>query len=134
MRSNGSVVTVVLPENMNHAGAQKFLMEMLPLMNNDRPRIVLDCSLVEHMDSAGIEALLECMANVMKRDGDIKLAAVSPAASTILELMRADRLFEVFGTTEEAARSFQAGVALDEPQTLPWYAPDFSLTDLKAAS
>ena len=43
----------------------------------------------------------------MKRDGDIKLANLSPASAAILELMRVDRLFEIFDTAErqrEASR------------------------------
>ena len=52
--------------------------------------------------------LLHCLEEAMKRDGDLKLAAVSPASAIILELMRVDRVFEVFETPEEAARSFQA--------------------------
>lgn len=108
--------------------------ELQPLLEVPRPRIVLDCSQVQHIDSAGIEALLFCMQETMKRDGDLKLAAVSPASATIMELMRVDRLFEVFETADEAARSFQAGALPEAPQSLPWYSPGLGLADLKTAS
>jgi anti-anti-sigma regulatory factor len=86
------------------------------------------------MDSAGIELLLYCMQEAMKRDGDLKLAAVSPAAATIMELMRVDRLFEVFETADQAARSFQAVATPEAPQSLPWYSSALGLADLKIAS
>jgi anti-sigma B factor antagonist len=105
-----------------------------PLLQCDRPRVVLDCSQVQHMDSAGIEMLLSCMAEAMKRDGDIKLASLSPASAAILELMRVDRLFEVFDTAEEATRSFQAVASPDVSQSLPWYSAGYGLADLKSAS
>ena len=74
------------------------------------------------------------MGEAMKRDGDIKLANLSPAAATILELMRVDRLFEIFDTAEEATRSFQAVTVQEIPQNLPWYSPSFGIADLKSAS
>jgi anti-sigma B factor antagonist len=90
-----------LPEKLNHAEGKAFLVELQPLLEVDRPRIVLDCSQMQNIDSAGIEILLHCMEETMKRDGDLKLAALSPASAAILELMRVDRLFEVFATADE---------------------------------
>jgi anti-anti-sigma factor len=123
-----------LPETLNHVEGEKFVAELQPLLEVHRPRIVLDCSQVQQMDSAGIETLLYCMQEAMKRDGDLKLAAVSPAAATIMELMRVDRLFEVFETAEEASRSFQAVVMPEASQSLPWYSSGLGLADLKVAS
>jgi anti-sigma B factor antagonist len=122
-----------LPERLNHVEAKSFLNELDPLLTNDRPSLVLDCSQIKHMDSAGVEMLLYCLEQAMKRDGDLKLAAVSPASAVIMELMRVDRLFEVFDTAEQAVRSFQLAPAV-AVQTQPWYATAHGLTDLKAAS
>ena len=133
MYSRGPVIVMELPEVLNHVEGEKFVAELQPLLEEHRPRIVLDCSQVQQMDSAGIETLLYCMQEAMKRDGDLKLAAVSPAAATIMELMRVDRLFEVFETTEEAARSFQAVAMPEASQSLPWYSSGLGLADLKVA-
>jgi anti-sigma B factor antagonist len=134
MLSRSPVIVMEVPENFDHSEGRKFLAELQPLLQCDRPRVVLDCSHVRHMDSAGIEMLLHSMGEAMKRDGDIKLANLSPTTATILELMRVDRLFEIFDTSEEATRSFQA-VALPEiSQALPWYSPGFGIADLKSAS
>jgi anti-sigma B factor antagonist len=128
------VIVMEAPEKVNRSEGRIFLAELQPLLQTERPRIVLDCSLIQHMDSAGIEMLLECMGEAMKHDGDIKLANLSHASAAILELMRVDRLFEVFDTAEEAIRSFQAVTLPDVSQNLPWYSPGFGLTDLKSAS
>ncbi|MGB2605213.1 MAG: STAS domain-containing protein [Candidatus Sulfotelmatobacter sp.] len=134
MPSRSPVIVMEVPENFDHSDGRTFLAELQPLLQSDRPRIVLDCSQVQHMDSAGIEMLLNCMGEAMKRDGDIKLANLSPVSAAILELMRVDRLFEVFDTAEEATRSFQAVTLPDVPQSLPWYSPGFGIADLKSAS
>ena len=134
MNTSGPVIVMELPEKLNHTEGKAFLQEMEPLLQTDRPRVVLDCSQVQHIDSAGIEMLLYCMDEAMKRDGDLKLAAVSPASATILELMRVDRLFEVFASADEAVRSFQAVGSPAAPENLPWYSGGFGIANLKTAS
>jgi len=133
MTSRAPVLVMELPEQLNHIEAKSFLNELEPLLRSDHPSLVLDCSQIKHMDSAGVEMLLYCLEQAMKRDGDLKLAAVSPASAVIMELMRVDRLFEVFATADEAVRSFQLAPSVTV-QTQPWYATAQGLTDLKAAS
>ncbi|MGA8431301.1 MAG: STAS domain-containing protein [Candidatus Sulfotelmatobacter sp.] len=133
MYTKSPVIVMELPEKLTYTEGQTLMVELQPLLEADRPRIVLDCSKVEHMDSAGIEILLRCMEEAMKRDGDLKLAAVSPMSAAIMELMRVDRLFEVFDTSDEAARSFQAVAVPETQQDLPWYSTAYGLTNLKSA-
>jgi hypothetical protein len=68
--------------------------------------VVLDCSKVRKLDSAGIQVLLSCLEEAMKRNGDVKLAAIPPGAAAILELARVDHLFEAFDSTADAVNSF----------------------------
>jgi anti-sigma B factor antagonist len=134
MYTRGPVIVMELPERLNGAEGKTFQRDLQPLIEVDRPRLVLDCSRVQYMDSVGIEMLLHCMDEVMKRDGDLKLAALSPSSAAILELMRVDRLFEVFESADEAARSFHAVATPDSSTNLPWYANPFEQADLRSAS
>src|SRR5215472_4217117 len=102
------VVVMQLPECLNSESSRELLQEVEPLLEVHRPRVVFDCSLVRSMDGAGVETLLHCLEEAMKRDGDVKLCALSPEAAVMLELMRADRVFEVAETSEESVRSFNA--------------------------
>src|ERR1700722_17696250 len=119
MYTKGSVFVMELPEQLMHQEAKAILGELNVLLKTDRPHIVLDCGKVRHIDSAGVDMLLHCLHEAMKRDGDLKLAAVSPPSAVVLELMRVDRLFEVFGTTDEAARSFHVFTS-GSAQNQPW--------------
>jgi anti-sigma B factor antagonist len=132
MYSSGPIIVMQVPERLNQAEAEVFLGELQPMLESERPRIVLDCSEVQYMESAGVEMLLRCMEEAMKRDGDVKLAAVAPASAVILELMKVDRLFEVFDTSDEAVRSFHAVPAFASPANQPWIAP--SAGEFDAAS
>ncbi len=135
MLTSGPVVIMQLPEELNVKEVQGFLHEMGPLLESNRPRVVLECSQVRSMDSAGVEMLLRCLEEVLKRDGDLKLAALSPEAEVILEIMRVARVFEIYPTSEEAVRSFNAIPADAIPQDAPWYANLFGdLGAVKQAS
>ena len=135
MLTSGPVVVVQVPEVLNIREVHRFMEELVPLLESNRPRVVLDCSLVRSMESAGVEMLLSCLEEVLKRDGDLKLAALSPEAEVILELMRVARVFETFQTCEDAVRSFNAIPADAVPENNPLYANLFGeLGVLKQAS
>ena len=134
MYTRGPVIVMELPEQLSQAEVRSFLAGLQPLLETDRPCIVLDCSKVQNIDSSGIEMLLHCLDEAMKRDGDLKLAAVSPASAIILELMRVDRLFEVFENSDAAARSFHAFGSPTSPEIQPWYSAPSGVASLKAAS
>ncbi len=135
MLTSGPVVVMQLPERLNSEGVRTFLQEMEPLIETHRPRIVFDCSQVRYMDSAGVEMMLHCLEEAMKRDGDLKLAALSPESEVVLELMRVARVFEAFTTSDEAVRSFNAVPAEGILQSASWYATFFGdLGALKQAS
>ncbi len=106
METSRPVVVKRVPERLNLKHARIFFQEVQPFLTADRPQIVFDCSPVRQMDAAGVDMLLRCMARVMKRDGDLKLAALSPQAAVVLELTRTDRLFEIYETAADAVRSF----------------------------
>jgi anti-sigma B factor antagonist len=106
MASCGAVVVKKFPESVSVNHVQHLQREAVPLLENDRPCVVFDFSDVMQLDSAGIEMLLRCMEEAMKRNGDVKLAAVSPQVAVILELTRVDRLFEIFETPADAVESF----------------------------
>ena len=107
MRFRPCTVTVTqLPEKVDIKHGRLFFKTLEARMNVDRPCMVLDCSRVRQMDRFAIHMLLCCLEEAMKRDGDVKLAAVSPSAREILEMTRVDRLFEIYDTETEAVSSF----------------------------
>jgi anti-sigma B factor antagonist len=106
MSTQKNIVVKNLPEYLHLRGVQELRRELDPILKGDRPRIVFDFGEVRQMDGAGVEMLVECLEIAMKRDGDIKLAAVPDELAVILELTRVDRLFEMFDTSAAAVESF----------------------------
>jgi anti-sigma B factor antagonist len=108
MTTKSPVIVLQLPDKLVLGRAQLFFHEIQEFLKADRPRLVFDFSEVKQMDSAGIELLLNCMEEAMKRNGDLKLAAIPPAPKAILELTQVDRLFEIFENSSDAADSFHS--------------------------
>lgn len=127
MSESTGVVIKQLPEQFTIGKIQAFLREIAPFFQANRPRFVFDFSQVKQMDSAAVDMLLYCMEEAMKRNGDLKFAAVPPPSAIILELTRVDQLFEVFDTVSDAVDSFSglAGINLDGQYD--WYAGSMAL-------
>jgi len=123
MKTGRPVLVMQLPTRLNLSEARVFLPEVMSVLKNDRPHIVFDFSEVQQVDSAGVELLLKCLERIMSLDGDLKLAALTPQASVILELTRVDRLFEMFTTVDAAVESFHGFSLREAPQAAnAWYA------------
>ena len=106
MSTQRPVVILQLPEELDAFGAQTFMQEFEPLLQPQRPCIIFDCSEVRYLDGVGVDMLRHCLDEARKRDGDLKLAALSAEAQVVLELMRDTRVFEAFASSDEAVRSF----------------------------
>src|SRR5215467_13059344 len=106
MTTGKPIVVKQLPEILDTQHSEVFLRELTPLFDNDHPRLVFDFSEVRYMDSAGIELLLRCAEEAIKRNGDVKLAAISPELNVILEMTKIDRLFEIFESCNDAVDSY----------------------------
>jgi anti-sigma B factor antagonist len=106
MTTKSPVVVLQLPEKLVVGSAHLLYQEVQDFLKADRPRLVFDFSEVTQIDSAGVEVLLTCMEEAMKRNGDLKLAAISPGPAVVLELTQVDRLFEIFDNASDAAGSF----------------------------
>src|SRR5215470_13134995 len=106
METSRPVIVKRMPERLNLRAAKQFEREVQPFLTSDRPQVVFDLSQVRQLDAAGVDMLLRCMTQAMRRDGDVKLAALSAQAAAILELTRTDRMFEIFDNSTDAVRSF----------------------------
>jgi anti-sigma B factor antagonist len=101
-----AVVVKRIPDVLTVREKVAFLHEIGSVMSVNRPRLVLDCSRLRECDSSVIHLLLHCLEEAMKRNGDVKLAAVPTPAAVALVSTGVARLFETFDTTEEAVHSF----------------------------
>jgi anti-anti-sigma factor len=110
-----TVVVRELPAKLDRHSETALLNDLRAAMNVERPAVVLDCSRLCAMDVRAIHLLLCCLEEAMKRNGDVRLAAVSPEANDSLRGLRIDQLFQVFENSEQAIDSFQRRGAFVAP-------------------
>jgi anti-anti-sigma regulatory factor len=101
-----SVAVRKLPEQISGARREEVYKDLESCINVDRPAVVLDCSLLRNLDGAAIHLLLCCLEEAMKRNGDIRLAALHPEVKTALAKVEVDSLFQAFEDVSEAVESF----------------------------
>jgi len=95
-----------LPEVTSEDQGRRFLGRIQDRMSDRRPGLVLDCSGLSRMDKPVLHLLLSCLEEAMKRNGDARLAAVSPSAQAMLKVIGADHLFQIFASNADAVNSF----------------------------
>jgi anti-anti-sigma regulatory factor len=106
-----TLVVEQLPQVDSTKQAQAFLRQLKSSMSMKDPRVVLDCSQVRQMNAPLVYILLCCLEETIKRNGDVKLAGLPPAALAVLNVTGVNRVFETYDTILEALNSFL------EPQT-----------------
>lgn len=117
MATMRSVTIEQLPEITSEVQGRRFLGRIQNRMSDRRPGLVLDCSGLSQMDKPVLHLLLSCLEEAMKRNGDARLASVTPSAQGMLKLIGADRLFQIFASNTDAVNSFHqppAGLAMTE--------------------
>ena len=107
-----------IPANVTRSEEKAFLQSLKKEMEIERPHLVLDCSRLLKMEREALHLLLSCLEEVLKRNGDVKLAALHPDAKAVLQRIGGRRLFEVYPNAAEAARSFDHAHVNPEPWEL----------------
>jgi anti-anti-sigma factor len=93
-----------------------FLEEVEASMGQRRPRLVLDCSSLQELDDATMHLMLHCLEEALKRNGDVKLAALPPQTQGAFAAAGLERLFDVYDTAGEAVASFHQARAMSAPR------------------
>ena len=120
MAKPGREVTVMqIPDSLSRGRRMTFRDKVMDHIDVLRPGIVLDCSLIRHMDWRTGELLLDCLEEAMKRNGDVRLASVSVQAKSILEGHEMAALFEFFDTNTDAVSSFRGVSVATAPAIRP---------------
>jgi len=87
----------------NSPEVRKIILE--ELKEKKVPRLIVNLSGVRYIDSSGVASLVEGLKISRTMSSRFMLYGLSPAAREVLELSRLIRVFEVFGTEQEALQA-----------------------------
>ncbi len=102
-----NVTVKELPETVNEDQEWAFLEEMKVSVYAERPRVVLNCSKLDMLKESTLHLLLSCLEEAMKRNGDVRLSALTTPAKAVLDATGLGRLFKIYDSDAEAVKSFQ---------------------------
>jgi anti-sigma B factor antagonist len=82
------------------------------LVREEKTKIVLDLSGVDHVDSSGVGIIMMCYGKAKKSGGDLRLAGVTQNVERTLKAVNLERIFQFYPTSAAAVEGF----SLSAPQ------------------
>ena len=99
------LVAVIRGEGrLNMVSAPRLRDAVAAAVADGRPRVVVDLSPVDFMDSSGLGALVGCLKTARQAGGDLRIAAPSEQVTMVLQLSNLDRILTSYATPEDAYR------------------------------
>lgn len=103
-RGDIAVITVE-GEHLDASTHSAFVQQLKPITEN-YSKLVLNIAALEFMDSSGIGVILGTMRRARAAGGDVKLAEPTESINSIFELVRMNRLIEIFDNVDSAIDGF----------------------------
>ena len=102
----GDVTVVsVLTEVLDASNTEEFKTGFASILNESN-KLIFEMSHVKFIDSSGCGALLYCQKQLNKLNGGLKLCGVQETVRTLFELIRIDRVIDIFDSKQEALKAF----------------------------
>ena len=104
----GDVAVVEIPvDELDASNTGELKHDIAPVLEAN-VKLVIDLSRLRFVDSSGLGAILSCLRQLSSKGGDLKLSGMQKQVRAVFELVRMHRIFDIYGTREEAVRAFQA--------------------------
>jgi|SRR5581483_7742676 len=100
-----AVVTVSV-EELDASNAPELKRDIAPVLQANM-KVVLDLSRVRFMDSSGLGAMLSCLRQINAKKGELKLCGLSRQVRSAFELVRLNRIFDIYPSRDGAVRALQ---------------------------
>jgi anti-sigma B factor antagonist len=71
-----------------------------------RKRLVVDCSRLNYISSAGLGVFMSFIEEIREAGGDIKLASIVPKVYQVFEVLGFPALFDILDSVDAAVRRF----------------------------
>jgi anti-sigma B factor antagonist len=83
------------------------LQQELEGVDDAAPQVILDCSQLEYVSSAGLGVLKKMSRDFRAREGDLRLSSLPPKISNVVELLGFSQVIRVFEDLSGALDSFK---------------------------
>ena len=101
-------VTLLYPKGFINAHTVRlFDGELRGALQQGRFKIVVNCSRLVYIASAGLGAIMGAIEEVRGNGGDIRLSELNETVANIFEILGFNHLYQIFPSEVEAVLSFQ---------------------------
>ena len=107
-------IVIITPraEFIDASNYQEFKQDIASLLEGNR-LVVLDISQLRFVDSSGLGAILSCLRKLVSAGGDLKLLCDKcKPVRMFFELVRMNRIIDIFTTRQDALDAFARGPAV----------------------
>lgn len=104
---DGVRVITTPPTEIDAGNAEEFKRDISPLLDG-ASKVAIDLSSVQFMDSAGLGAMLSAFKKVRAEGGQFKAFGLTKEVRELFELVRMQRLFDVYDDKEKAIEALQS--------------------------
>lgn len=102
---NGTEV-IRSPRRLNLVSAPRLTAVVTEVIASGRPRIIIDLSGTEFIDSSGLGALVSSLKKARQAGGDVRVAGLSPQVQTVFRLTNLDRVLNTVPVADIATAAF----------------------------
>jgi anti-sigma B factor antagonist len=85
--------------------------ELQRTLKDGRFKIVVNCSGLTYIASAGLGAIMGSIEEIRSNGGDLRLSSLNETVRNIFEILGFNHLYRIFPTESEAIESFLSGGA-----------------------
>lgn len=93
---------VAVEGRLTATGASRLRQTITDAVDGGTPRVVVDMTATEFIDSSGIGALIGGLKATRLADGDLRIAAVPDAVRRVIKLTNLDRVLREYPNAEAA--------------------------------
>jgi anti-anti-sigma factor len=114
IQSLANVALVKVEGRIDHISTPVFESELLPQVEGctgEVKKLLLDCSGLVYMSSAGLRVLMIAAKRCRQQNGKMVLAALQPTIQEIFRISRFDTVFEVFPSVRAALEAISPAAA-----------------------
>jgi anti-anti-sigma factor len=101
-----NVTVLTIKDDLAGDAVEPFVEQASRCMEQGRHDLVVDCTSLGGVDSAGLEAFVDMQNKCEDALGAVKLCGLDETTEKILEITRLARRFETFEDVDTAVRSF----------------------------
>lgn len=105
------VLILSVSEHLDTATSAIFESRLLGLVDRGERKIVVDCSALEYVNSAGLKVFLLAAKRLEPLGGKLVLCALAPSVLMIFEMIGFTRIMKIVPTLDEALRVLKGGPA-----------------------